>query len=58
VPVSAGLLTDTDAYFAALMAYRDGDAAAIVNRLAEASFAAVANGRQLVDDLQGIRDRW
>ena len=58
VPVSAGLLTDTDAYFAALMAYRDGDAAAIVNRLAEASFAAVANGRQLVDDLQNIRDRW
>jgi Fic family protein len=58
VPVSAGLLTDTDAYFAALMAYRDGDAAAIVNRLAEASFAAVANGRQLVADLQEIRDRW
>jgi Fic family protein len=58
VPVSAGLLTDTDAYFAALMAYRDGDAAAIVNRLAEASFAAVANGRLLVADLQEIRDRW
>lgn len=58
VPVSAGLLTDTDAYFAALMAYRNGDAAAIVNRLAEASFAAVANGRQLVADLQDIRDRW
>jgi Fic family protein len=58
VPVSAGLLTDTDAYFAALMAYRHGDAAAIVNRLAEASFAAVANGRQLVANLQDIRDRW
>ena len=31
VPVSAGLLADTDAYFAALTSYRDGDAAPIVD---------------------------
>ncbi len=37
VPVSAGLLADTDGYIAALTAYRDGDAAPIVERFAEAS---------------------
>jgi len=30
VPVSAGLLSDTSAYFVALTSYRDGDAAPIV----------------------------
>lgn len=39
-PVSAGPLTKTDAYFASLTAYRDGNAAAIVERVAEASFVA------------------
>src|SRR5262249_15243076 len=58
VPVSAGLLTDTDAYFAALMAYRRGDAARIVALIAEASFAAIANGRQLVAELRRVRQRW
>lgn len=48
VPVSAGLLTDTDGYFDALGAYRQGDIAPIVARLSEASLLAVANGRQLV----------
>lgn len=58
VPVSAGVLTDTDAYFAALMAYRRGDAARIVRLIAGASFAAIANGRALVADLRQIRQRW
>lgn len=58
VPVSAGLLVDTGAYFDALTAYRSGDVAAIVARLAEASFAAVVNGRQLVGELRGIRRGW
>jgi Fic family protein len=58
VPVSAGLLTDTGAYFAALTAYRRGDAARIVSLLAEASFAAIANGRALVADLHSTRERW
>jgi len=58
VPVSAGLLTDTDAYFAALMAYRRGDAARIVALIAEASFTAIANGRQLVVELRRVRQRW
>src|SRR6478735_8500621 len=48
VPVSAGLLTDTRGYFDALTAYREGNPSAIVRKLAEATFAAVTNGRQLV----------
>src|SRR5581483_1432816 len=58
VPISAGLLTDTDAYFAALTGYRDGDPVPIVEQFARAAFAAVANGRRLVDDLHAIRRGW
>jgi Fic family protein len=58
VPVSAGLLTDTAAYFASLTSYREGDPSAIVERLASASFEATANGRRLVGDLRTIRAGW
>lgn len=58
VPISAGLLADTSAYFAALTAYRDGDAAPIVERFSQASVLAIANGRQLIADLRGIRESW
>ncbi len=58
VPVSAGLLTETGAYFDALTAYREGDLSAIVERMAHASFAAITNGRQLADELRGLRRGW
>ena len=58
VPVSAGLLADTDSYFAALTAYRAGDAAPIIQRFSRASVLAIANGRQLVADIRGIRESW
>jgi Fic family protein len=58
VSVSAGLLTDTDSYFAALTAYRKGDPAAIVRRLSGAAVAAVFNGRALVSDLHAVRAGW
>lgn len=58
VPVSAGLLVDTSAYFDALGTYRDGDPAPIVHRLADASFVAIGNGRRLVSDLRRIRAGW
>lgn len=58
VPVSAGLLTDTAAYFAALTAYRAGDVEPIVRQFAQASFRAVGNGRELVADLERIHDAW
>ena len=58
VPVSAGLLTDTAGYFDALTAYRNGDPAPIVIRLADAAHEATANGRVLVDDLHRIQASW
>ncbi|TJY67341.1 Fic family protein [Arthrobacter sp. CAU 1506] len=58
VPVSAGLLHDTNAYFRALAEYRAGKADAIVITVAEASFAAIRNGRRLVDDIQTVAKRW
>jgi Fic family protein len=58
VPISAGLLVDVEDYFAALTAYREGDAELIVRRVADASYAAVNNGRTLVSDLRAIREDW
>lgn len=58
LPVSAGLLTDIDGYFAALTRYRDGDPAAIVDAFSAAAFAATHNGRVLVKDLHTIRAEW
>jgi Fic family protein len=58
VPVSAGLLSDTKAYFDALTAYRLGDPFLIVSQFAQAAFKAVANGRVLVEELRQMRQRW
>lgn len=58
VPVSAGLLGDTEGYFAALTAYREGDASPIVDRFAEATFAAIGNGRELAGELVEIHEGW
>lgn len=58
VPVSAGLLADTSTYFAALDEYRQGNPAAIINRLADASFAAIGNGRRLVRQIRAVRSGW
>lgn len=58
VPVSAGLLVDTDSYFAALTAYREGDPEPIVRRFTDASFAAVDNARHLNADIADLYARW
>ncbi|MGV9709984.1 Fic family protein [Gordonia sp. NPDC003424] len=58
VPVSAGLLTDTRDYFAALDAYRAGDPSVIVEKLCRAALSAVDNGTRLVSDLRHIRAQW
>ncbi|WP_308796767.1 Fic family protein [Agromyces silvae] len=52
-PVSAGLLTDTRAYFDALTAYRAGDARPIVESFTFAARFAAVTGARLVDDLAG-----
>lgn len=58
LPVSAGLLTNTDTYFDALTAYRAGDPNPIVRRFSEASLSAVANGRLLAADLHECYQAW
>ncbi|MDQ3716954.1 MAG: Fic family protein [Actinomycetota bacterium] len=58
VPVSAGLLADTPAYFETLTDYRNGDPSSIVEQVATAAFAAMTNGRQLVAELNDIRTAW
>ena len=58
IPLSAGLLADTDGYFAALTSYREGDAVPIIKRFSEAAMLATANGRQLVTELRAIRESW
>ncbi len=58
VPVSAGLLADPDAYVGALGRYRQGDPAEIVSLVSAATFRALGNGRQLVNELRHIRAAW
>ena len=58
VPVSAGLLTDIDAYHAALTTYRSGNLESIVSLTAAASLRAVGNARILVSDIRDIRKAW
>lgn len=58
VPVSAGLLADTDAYFEALNRYRAGEIISITEQFARAAFAAIDNARRLTDELHAIRVGW
>jgi Fic family protein len=58
VPISAGILAQRDQYFAALGAYRDGDAVPIIKVFADGALLAVANGRRLVGEIQAIEARW
>ena len=55
LPLSAGLLTNTDTYFAALEAYRRGDTDQIVLRFADAAHTAIANAVALRADIEQIR---
>jgi Fic family protein len=58
VPVSAGLLGDTEGYFRALTAYRNGDVRPIIETLSDAAFAAISNGRLLERDITELIARW
>jgi len=58
VPVSAGLLTDTSAYFQALTDYREGYVETIIRQFINASFRAIGNGRLLVEDLEQVYEGW
>lgn len=58
IPVSAGLLHETEAYIDALTAYRDGDPEPIVERVAEASLFACALALDLNDSLTHMAHTW
>jgi Fic family protein len=57
VPISSGLLSDTEGYFAALKSYRDGDTAPIIESFAEAAHRAIVNARILRDDVAEVRNQ-
>lgn len=58
VPISAGLLTEPEAYVAGLTSYREGDPAPIVRAFARASVKAAQVGREMVDSLRAVRASW
>lgn len=58
VPVSSGLLRDTQGYFDALTRYRAGDPEPIVSCVARAALVGVENGRALVADLEAVQRQW
>jgi len=58
VPVSAGLLADTSAYFHALTDYREGYVETIIRQFINASFRAIGNGRALVNHLEQVYEEW
>lgn len=58
VPISAGLLSHIDGYFAALDAYRQGDADQIVNLFAASALEAVEYGTWIANELNTLLDEW
>ena len=58
LPLSAGLLTDTAGYFAALDAYRGGDVDRIVQLFARAAIDAAGRGSWLAAELVALREEW
>lgn len=58
LPISAGLLHDSESYFAALSAYREGDALAIVEELANAIEIALSIGVTATSRIEELLDSW
>ena len=58
VPISAGLLVDTDAYFNALTSYRAGEPREIIEQVARAALTSIENGQALVDELRATSQAW
>ena len=58
IPLSAGLLGDTERYIAALTSYRDGDPNPIAAQFTRATFTALDNAAELTSDLRQINQQW
>lgn len=58
LPISAGLLHDSNSYFAALSAYREGNVQAIVEELAAAIEIALSIGAVATSRIEDLLDSW
>lgn len=58
VPLSAGILGRQSEYFAALDAFHDGNVLSIIDVFVNATFAAIANGKALNDQLEQLLSGW
>jgi Fic family protein len=58
VPISSGILANSNDYFSALAAYRSGDIDQIVTLTARSALFAVGNSRDLVSDIRALRAMW
>lgn len=58
LPLSAGLLRDTESYFDSLNAYQTGAIEPVVSTFVDATFRSLDNATRLVDDLGAVRDSW
>ena len=58
LPLSAGLLTNTDRYFESLNSYRTGEIEPIVSTFVDATFQSLDNANRLAEDLTAVRHSW
>jgi len=58
LPLSAGLLTDTERYFESLNTYRAGETEPVVSMFVDAAFRSLDNSSRLAQDLTTVRDAW
>jgi Fic family protein len=58
VPFSTGLVADTDYYYRALGAYREGDVEPIVKEFTRAAKLSVGNSRVAVRELCALNESW
>jgi Fic family protein len=58
LPLSAGLLIDTERYFESLNTYRTGEIEPIVSAFVDATFSSLDNASRLAQDLASVRDSW
>ena len=58
LPLSAGLLADTERYFESLDIYRTGEIEPLVSTFVDAAFSSLDNASRLAQDLATVRDSW
>jgi len=58
LPLSAGLLTDTERYFESLNTYRAGEIEPVVSMFVDAAFRSLDNSNRLAQELATVRDSW